>query len=127
MRDKQQKYRNTRCSNPYFHDKYHYEYQYKLKKEEYYNQKDILLSVITPKCIHHDNQGNYYLFYDLGDCSFHQPISENTFEKYESLEIVEIGELKTKGMDINELISCQFIKKVIQLIQSNNFAYLDTF
>lgn len=62
---------------------------------------------------------NYYLFYDFGtNHTFHIPI--NDIEAY-NLEIKDIDHLKTTGYDIADLLSNQFVKKVIDLISSNNF------
>ena len=62
---------------------------------------------------------NYYLFYDLGsNRTFHTPIKD--IEAY-NLEIKDIDRLKTTGHDIADLLSNQFVKKVIDLISSNNF------
>ena len=64
---------------------------------------------------------HYYLFYDL-DCghTFHTPIKEEDLEKY-SLPIIEISELETTGHKVNDLVSLQFVRKVIRLIEENMY------
>lgn len=65
----------------------------------------------------------YYLFHDFGDYSFHTPIQKENIEKY-SLDIVEISEIKTKGKDVQELLSVQFVKQMLALIESGNYQYI---
>ncbi len=64
---------------------------------------------------------HYYLFYDL-DCghTFHTPIKKEELDKY-SLPIIEISELETTGHKVNDLVSVQFVRKVIQLIEENMY------
>ena len=74
----------------------------------------------------------YYLYYELPKHSFHHPISapaDEPFESwakktYEGLEIVTLDDnIETYGDDTDNLISCQFVKKVIALIDSGDFTY----
>ena len=67
----------------------------------------------------------FYLFYDFGKCSFHTPIDEYLIKNYPNLEIINIGSLTTYGKDIDVLLSTQFIKKVLALIENNNYVYVD--
>ena len=57
----------------------------------------------------------YYLFYDLPGHSFHTPINDKELEKYKGLKIISIGTLETFGDDINDLVSMQFVKKIMDL------------
>lgn len=41
-------------------------------------------------------------------------------DKY-SLPIIEISELETTGHKVNDLVSVQFVRKVIQLIEENMY------
>lgn len=169
-RDKEREYRRN------YRDKYSNEEKAREEKEYYYRQKEILLSVIQPICIHREtiervtkeriysyddcyweckNQGefvhegsywdrelqdyvefgdvlvkcdpkyHYYLFYDVGgDHTFHTPIEERNVKNY-NLDIIDIKELQTEGHDITELLSTQFVKKVIDLITAKNFKYVE--
>jgi hypothetical protein len=65
----------------------------------------------------------YYLFYDLEKHSFHTPIEKSDLEKYPDLGKVYIDALETRGEDILELISTQFVEKVLTLIESGNYTY----
>lgn len=136
------------------------------KKEGFYKQKDFLLSIVSPDCIHSEEQRHkervydwepdfdeispedtvhegeyydrdvhrvvefkdrfvtstvYYLYYQLGTYSFHRPIFEYEVSKYPELEVKDIGSLATFGKDANDLISMQFVKKVIELIRSGEY------
>jgi hypothetical protein len=161
-RDKERKIRNYYRNSRYAYDKYNTEEKYRNKKDEYYSQKEILLSVIRPDSVHVETQmhrqrvydyqkeyttykslynmvyensyldrdtdeevhfydiempvDKYYLFYDLGSHSFHKPIDEKQIEEYLDLKKIHIDSLNTYGEDIKELVSTQFVRKVIELI-----------
>lgn len=171
-RDKAREYRAYYRSNRYAYDKYDNVEKCTKKKEEYYKQKEKLLSVLTPTCIHKEflgyeririydyeaeypkNQKNfvwencfydydegrevwfgdiedksqpkyhYYLFYDVnGTKTFHSPISETDVQEYD-LEVIDIDRLETEGHDISDLISNQFVQKVLALIDSKNYRFV---
>lgn len=64
---------------------------------------------------------HYYLFYDInGTKTFHSPIQEEDIKKYD-LEVINIDQLETEGHDISDLISNQFVQKVLVLIDSKNY------
>lgn len=44
---------------------------------------------------------------------------------YDDLEVVEIDKLDTKGYDIADLLSNQFVTKVINLIESEDFRLVE--
>lgn len=159
-RDKERSYRNGHCL-------YNYEDDYREKKEKCYRQKETILRLFEPSCIHKETHtrrtriyeydeefdkyyfsnnyiyensyydkethqviqfvdvmlpyDSYYLFYDFGKYSFHSPINEECLNQYSSLEIRDIGVLVTYGKDIHELLSCQFIKKVIDMIDKKEY------
>lgn len=170
-RDKETEYRRRRKINRYYYDKYDNEEKNREKKNEYYKKKEILLSLISPACIHRELVGyereriydydirydkyfkkgdyvwsnsyydyeeytevwfidilnknrpiyNYYLFYDFGmEHTFHSPINEDQLSKY-NLEIIDIDKLDTFGEEIEDLLSIQFVDKVIALINQGNF------
>lgn len=60
---------------------------------------------------------NYYLYYIVGNHTFHNPINEEDISKY-NLDIIEINHLQTRGNDINDLCSTQFIKKVLNALKN---------
>ncbi|MGN1406183.1 MAG: hypothetical protein ACI4WM_07910 [Erysipelotrichaceae bacterium] len=66
---------------------------------------------------------NYYLYYVLGEHSFHQPIKKEDLIKY-SLEIKEISGLNTYGDNCANLMSVQFVDKIIGLIETGNYEYI---
>lgn len=175
-RDKEREYREYSRYNRYFYDKYDNIGKCQEKKEAYYKQKEIILSILKPTCIHKEFHGYkkvryydyedkyyelakakkfvwencywdeelgrtvwfgdilnekdpiyfYYLFYDLNSAhSFHTPIKEKDIsKKYSDLKIVEINELNTFGATIENLISNQFVKKVIELIKSGDYTLI---
>lgn len=161
-RDKEVSYR---CRK---YDNYNNEQKYRVEKEKYYNQKELLLTLLKPTCIHVEHttrkervydyeddyyrcleneecvrQGGYYdcdiheyvefvdvlrddtrtyLFYDLGKVSFHSPMKEDKISYYSSfLEKRDIEQIVSNGRDINELISTNFVNKVLDLINTNAY------
>lgn len=68
---------------------------------------------------------HYYLFYDVGgDHTFHTPINEEDVCLYDDLEVKDISQINTKGYNIVDLLSNQFVTKVINLILSEDFKYV---
>lgn len=68
----------------------------------------------------------YFLYYEIGEYSFHSPVSEKIAESNTELEIQEIDEnFKTHGSKIEGLLSMQFVKKVLGLLQSEDYTIVD--
>ena len=64
---------------------------------------------------------HYYLFYNVnGTRTFHSPIEEKDVFKY-NLEVIKIDQLQTEGHDITDLVSNQFVNKVLILIETDDF------
>ena len=166
-RDKEREYREFYRTHRRCVDYYGNVDNYQMKKEYYYIQKDKLLAVVEPTCIHaecsmervrfydyedeyfcyfdEDNyvrsgsyydremhedvafidvmlpssECRYYLFYDFGTHSFHSPIED--IEKYPTLKVVNIGAITTNGKDITDLLSTQFVDKVLKVIEAGEF------
>ena len=67
----------------------------------------------------------YFLFYDFGNYSFHHPINlDNVAATDEQLElakygkeIVEIEDLETYGEVVSNLMSLNFVKKVLEVLR----------
>ena len=68
----------------------------------------------------------YFLYYEIGEYSFHTPITEERVEKNTQLEIKEIDEnFQTHGADIADLLSTQFVQKVIDLLDSGDYTIIE--
>lgn len=68
----------------------------------------------------------YFLFYEIGEYSFHLPISEQKAKKYTKLQIKEIDkDFKTHGANIEGLLSTQFVNKVLNLLQSGDYKIVE--
>ena len=63
----------------------------------------------------------YYLYYPFGDHSYHTPIAEEELKQYPDLPVVDIGEIVTTGDDVSDLMSVQFVDKIIELIDSGEY------
>lgn len=174
-RDKIREYKDTLRMNHFMYDKYNLVDRYGTKKDEYYSQKEILLTLLKPVCVHKEFLGyekkriydyqkeykkhigeyvwencyfdydrdeevwfgdillkdnpiyHYYLFYDIGrKYTFHSPITKEQAKQYQEdgLEIKTIDTITTHGNDIHNLVSCQFVSKIISLIQTKQFQYI---
>lgn len=64
---------------------------------------------------------SYYLFWEVGSHSFHEPISEMEAQGFSDLEIIDIDQIHTEIPDITDLTSLQFVKKVVNLINSKDY------
>ena len=68
----------------------------------------------------------YFLYFEIGEYSFHTPITEERAEKNTELEIKEIDEnFQTHGADIVDLLSTQFVQKVIDLLDSGDYTIIE--
>lgn len=79
-----------------------------------------------------DPSYNYYLFYDLGHGhTFHTPIEfgvDEAIDKlnaYPELEVKEVHAIVTFGKNTNDLLSTQFVGKVLSLIRSGEYTIID--
>lgn len=184
-RDQERKFRHE-------YDYYNNEERYRRKKEEYYEQKDRLLKLLRPECIHREFYGyereriydddpryiehlkagdfvwqnhffqpydeedepdfqfdayegyyyetgytvyfgdielrdkplyHYYLFYEMGKNSFHSPIDEEQLQDWD-LRVVDIRKLETHGHETGSLVSPQFVRKVLALIETKEYRYV---
>lgn len=66
----------------------------------------------------------YYLFYEVSEYSFHQPINKSDTDKY-NLEIIELDGFITYGKDINDLLSTQFCQKVYELFINDKLEIIE--
>lgn len=117
---------------------------YEEKEAEYYAYKDFLLrKLLQPVCIHYvyhagrawwneslgdyvyDDAIEYFLFYRTTNYSFHLPIDPDEVEnKYKHLPVIEVDRLETTGKPIKELLSVQFCKKLVKLVESGNYRFI---
>ncbi|MCY6354348.1 hypothetical protein [Clostridium sp. ZS2-4] len=67
---------------------------------------------------------NYYLFYKTNKYSFHTPISEQIAKK-SNIDIIHIEGLNTEGKEITELVSTQFVKKLMELVASKEYEFVN--
>ena len=112
-------------------------YSYEKKYEKLYNEKR---NAIVWENSYYDYDTNkeieffdyslgkkeylYFLYYEIGEYSFHSPIDEK-IAKNSQLEIKEIDEdFQTRGADIVDLLSKQFVQKVIDLLESGEYTLL---
>lgn len=121
-RDKVREIRNKRMLCFYWCDKYDNEGKNEEKEAEYYNMKEVMLSLLVPKCVHKNSHDEYFLYYEVNGYSFHSPILPPYIDK--TLNIIDIGDLVTYGSEISNLISIQFCKKLVNLINSKEYKYV---
>ena len=68
---------------------------------------------------------HYYLFYEMPNHTYHSPITEEQLLDYKDLEIKEIDRIVTAGDDIHDLMSVQAVRKIIALIESGDYQYIE--
>lgn len=107
-------------------------------KQAMYEKKEKLLEIIPPTCIHKTLENHYdyyteissltdtyYLNYDVYGYNFHSsPDYHNSLTnnpKYKDLAVIDIGSLNTYGENYTDLISMQFVDKLLDKIETGNF------
>lgn len=112
-----------------------------------YHLKYTLLTLLSPIAIHKESQiqynpifkkhhkivefkeekhFRYYLFYQMENHSFHQPIKKKELENWKYLKVIELkNPIVTYSDDPNNLLSLQFVRKIVELIKSGNYRYID--
>lgn len=64
----------------------------------------------------------YYLTYTVSNRTFRVPLAEAEIEKYPDLEIVDAGRIPPVYGDITvDMLSVQFVEKVLKLVKSGNY------
>ena len=99
-----------------FKDDYHV-----ITYEEYYNWSGVRMCEVEyefKEC---------FLLYKIGNHTFHTPVDEDD-EYYQSFiksgKVEELHDFTTYGADVSDLISMQFVKKLVRLIESGNYTYI---
>lgn len=106
---------------------YDYAKCYMDMEARYYKYKEIILSILKPSAIHRvvfsfshkPDEVRYFLYFDLGTGKAHSPI--NSPDDYPDLDVVEIEELSLNLVPNEELASPQFIRMIVELIESGDF------
>ena len=120
-RDKKRQYKHSYSPNSYAW------FNAALANEQkYYAYKSEILHMLKPDCIHEevyesdlDSIYNYYLFFVVGDHSFHEPIDKEEMDNYPNLKVVRIENLVTKGASSVKLLSTAFADKVREALINN--------
>lgn len=118
--------------NEYWRSEYKWDYIERM--DEYYRQKDFLLkSILKPTLIHRQTTYNFYgnknvlyfLFYEMPQGTFYLPVDEHYAKNgNHGLKIEKIqDDFYTHGKEIDGLLSVQFVKKVIDLVESKDYTY----
>lgn len=63
----------------------------------------------------------YYLYYVLGNHSFHSPCSKEEADLYNELPKKELEDFETFGADTCNLLSCQFVNKLMLELCGDNY------
>lgn len=144
-RDKADEYRKMR------YDTYNNEEKNRDKMKEMYSYKEKFLELLTPVCVHekvihkthrvfysdeyvydpiedidyHIEEYEIYEYFELykvADKSFHKPLGKYSYrEEFKTDLPIEEIDFTTFGQDITDLISLNFVKKVLELIESDNY------
>lgn len=65
----------------------------------------------------------YYLYYVLGEHSYHIPINESNISKYNNLEVECVSTIIIEGRETDDLLSVQFVDKMLVVIKSGKYSY----
>jgi hypothetical protein len=125
---------NRDMKNQYSWSRYYWSYVTKMN--EYYRQKDFLIKkFLKPKLIHKQKTEGwygetkylYFIYYEMPQGSFHTPVKQEDIKKdYSHLKIENIpDDFYTHGKEIQELMSVQFVNKLIRLVESDDFEYIE--
>lgn len=107
--------------------------KYRKKKEFYYSRKDVLLGFESPCSVHIVERKDYrdwdiveyfkeyYLYYKVGDYTFHSPI---TNPKLYELPVVNIGDLQTRGLPTNQLLSLRNCDRIYRGLKNGSLKYI---
>ncbi|MDU1350575.1 hypothetical protein [uncultured Clostridium sp.] len=109
---------------------YEEEYERLLDKAVYsngYMDRELKDYVEFIDVIEIDEEYKYYLFYEVDRFVFHIPVQFSEVEEElvrGILKKVTIENLETHGKEITELLSVQFVKKVISLVENEKFRFV---
>ena len=84
---------------------------------EYYSKEDYGWVYFFDYKTDVERESRYYLYYECGEHSFHTPITKDEAEK-SGKEIIEMDSLYTKGVAYTDLLSVQFVTKMIGALES---------
>jgi len=131
-RDKAREYHQNRWY-PWCHYDISYEENARKSMRSFYKKKEAILMFLVPSALHKVTRKNYsesfeeyYIFYQVGNHSFHTPICINDIGKYSDLSVVDIEDLQTEGKDVADLLSVQFCDKVLYALQSGRCHIVDS-
>ena len=67
----------------------------------------------------------YYLVYTVGTRTFRVPLEESEIKQHPDLEVIDVGRITPVYYDITaDMISVQFVEKIVQLIKSRNYTLI---
>lgn len=69
----------------------------------------------------------YFLFFEMAQGTFHLPIDEQYVKNgNHGLKVERIqDDFYTQGKSIETLVSVQFVKKLIELVKTNEYKYIE--
>lgn len=70
---------------------------------------------------------NHYLYYKIGDYSFHTPINDDDELRIllKLHDVEEVSTIVTSGKAITDLISMNFVKKLLEVIESGEYQLIE--
>ena len=94
-----------------------------IRTGNYYD--NILCDIVEFAVVKRSSETNlFFLYYELGEYSFHSPIKENELSEYKQLQIDVLNDFNTHGKDINDLLSTQFCNKVYSLLMDGSLSII---
>lgn len=106
----------------YYFDKYNIETK---RKEKFYEMKEDLLDLASPEAIHKLEYENgdvkYFLLYKVDQYCLHSMIYEAEIDEFFDLPIVKLESFDTYGRTLADLMSVQFVRKMLKLVQTGAY------
>lgn len=118
-----------RYNTPTLYDKFDNQGKYLQKERTCYEQKEKLLSLLSPVCIHAEETEsgtNYYLYYEIDSHPFNIPISESELAAHPVTGIKQIDKLPDTSDELNDILSTRFVNAVLELIEKDSYIDVDS-
>lgn len=106
---------NNKRVRYYSYEQEYYELGSRVIREGQYFDRDLNDYVQFADVMEEQEVDLYFLYYEVGEFTFHTPIYKDNVKEYK-LEVIEIDDFTTEGKDINDLLSIQFCNKVYDMI-----------
>lgn len=111
----------TRYNDMYDEEYYIYENSDKVVHNGFYYDRDLKEQINFIDVMETKEINRFYLFYKTKNYSFHLPIDEEDIFKRGKLHIVDIDKINSAGRDVDDLLSVQFCKQLVDFVIETDY------